>query len=209
MNQKSNLLTEKWIEEKIKREFLTKPIKRLAHEIGRSQVFVRTRMKRWGLVVPQHILANRRKDSMFKKGNISHNKGKKQDEYMSKEGIVRCSGTRFKKGNLPHNTKPSDGEITIRTDTKSKRQYKYIRLGLSNWYPYHQYLWEAQHGKISPGYCLWFRDGNSLNCTLENMELISRKEQMTRNTIQRYPEEVKTAIRRISKLKKLIRENEK
>ena len=39
----------------------------------------------------------------FVKGQISWNKGKKWDDYMSKEGQANSRKTTFKKGNIPPN----------------------------------------------------------------------------------------------------------
>lgn len=137
----------------------------------------------------------------FGKGHEPANKGKQ----MSAEVYEKAKHTFFKKGFVPHNTAEADGAITIRNETKSNRSYKYIRLSLGNWFPYHQYLWEKQNGKQPKGHCLWFKDGNTMNCELDNLELISREENMLRNTIQRFPPEVKEVIRLNNKLKRIIK----
>lgn len=74
---------------------------------------------------------NRGIEYRFKKGSIPVNKGRKQEEFMSKEQIEKTKATRFKKGNAPHNTK-FDGCISIRTD-KCGRKYFWIRTGLAKW----------------------------------------------------------------------------
>lgn len=53
-----------------------------------------------------------------------------------------------------------------------------------------------------------FRDRNPQNVVIENLELISRQEGMKRNSIQNYPKEVKSTIRLLSKLKKIINEKQ-
>lgn len=112
----------------------------------------------------------------FKKGHIPANKGRKQKEYMSKEAIERTKATRFKKGQLPKNTL-HDYAITERKD-KNGRIYKYIRIGLAKWVPYHRYLWEQHNGPIPKGHNIQFRDGNTLNCEIDNLYMISRSKQM-------------------------------
>lgn len=134
----------------------------------------------------------------FKKGDKPWNFGTK--------GLTGANKTSFKKGNIPHNTR-SDGEISIRPD-KSGRNYKYIRVCLGKWELYHRYLWEQNNGKIPKGYIVAFKDGDSMNCVIENLELISREQNMARNTIHHYPNEVKSVIRKISKLKKTIKNAE-
>lgn len=144
----------------------------------------------------------------FKKGHVPFNKGKKQSEYMSDEQIKKCSATQFKKGNLPHNTK-RDHIISLRTDSSANKKYYHIRLGKAKWIAYHTYLWEQANGKLPENHIVIFKDNNPMNCVLENLEAISRSENMKRNTIHRYPEEIKEVIRLQSKLTKTIIINEK
>lgn len=118
---------------------------------------------------------------LIKKGNIPMNKGKKQSEYMSPEMIERTKATRFKKGDLPRNTL-YDGAITIRKHKKTGIPYKYIRIGLAKWVSYHRYLWEQAYGKIPKGTNIQFKDGNTLNCVLENLYAVTRNNQMLDNS---------------------------
>lgn len=113
----------------------------------------------------------------YQKGQSPANKGKKQKEYMSPEAIERTKASRFQKGHLPKNTL-HDHAITIRIDSKGN-SYKWIRIGLAKWVPYHRYLWEQHNGPIPKGYNIQFRDGNTLNCEdINNLYMISRGEQM-------------------------------
>jgi hypothetical protein len=125
----------------------------------------------------------------FPKGNVPHNKGKKQTEYMTAEQIERSKHTRFKKGGLPGNTL-HDGAITIRYHKKYGQYYKWIRIGLAKWVAYHRYLWEQAHGPIPAGHNIQFRDGDTLNCDLSNLYTISRADQMKNENSYhaRYPE---------------------
>jgi hypothetical protein len=43
-----------------------------------------------------------------------------------------------------------------------------------------------------------------MNCVLENLELISDKDLMKKNTIQRFPEELVNTIKLVNKLKRKI-----
>ncbi len=117
------------------------------------------------------------KSHRYQKGQTPVNKGKKQTEYMSQEAIERTKATRFRKGQLPKNTL-HDHAVTIRVDSKGN-SYKWIRLELAKWVPYHRYLWEQHNGPIPKGYNIQFRDGNTLNCEdINNLYMISRGEQM-------------------------------
>lgn len=107
----------------------------------------------------------------FKKGHEPWNKGKK--------GIHLSPSTQFKKGNEPHNTK-HDGAITIRKDN-SGTTYKYIRLAKSKWELLHRHLWKQEYGDIPKSHIVTFKDGDTMNCELSNLQLISRAENVVRN----------------------------
>lgn len=134
----------------------------------------------------------------FKKGSIPHNKGKK----MTPEVYQKVSNTFFKKGQKPINRK-EDNAISIRTDTTGIG-YKYIKLADSKWELYHRYIWKQHYGSIAYGYIVVFKDKNSMNCTIENLELITYKENMERNTIQRYPAPLREVMKLTNKLIKKI-----
>jgi len=79
-------------------------------------------------------------ETQFKKGQVPFSKGKKQTDFMSKEGIERTVATRFKKGQASFNVK-HDGAISIRADKRGVK-YKHIRIGLSKWEPLHRHVWK-------------------------------------------------------------------
>lgn len=183
----------------------TSSIKKIAAELHRSGGYVSERAKELGL---SSLIESNAINSRLKPGTVPPNKGKKQVEYMSKEAIERTKATRFKKGQKPANTKPRDGVITIRQDHKDRngKQYKWIRVALGKWVPYHQHRWEQKNGKLPNGMCLWFKDGNTMNCSLRNLELITRAENLRRNRVNFLilPPEVRTASTLIKKLNKKI-----
>lgn len=191
----------------IKKDYLQVPVKQLARTIGKSQTFLKTRLRQLGLAIPREIIDMRKYDSQIKKGNTPLNKGKK----MPPEVYEKTKATMYKKGHQPHNTREKDGVITVRRDTTSKRQYKYIRISLGKWVPLHQHNWVKKNGAYNTRkYCLWFKDGNSLNCKPNNLELITRKENRYRNKTKfhHYPEDLQKQIKAINKLKKTIKECE-
>lgn len=153
--------------------------------------------------LPKDNMMESGKQFRFQKGHTPSNKGKKWDEYVSKESQKQIRKTTFKKGGTPPNTL-HDGAITVRTDTKTQRSYKHIRIGLSKWKMLHVYNWEKVHGKVPKDYIVVFKTSSTENCEVENLELITRAENMIRNTIHRYPEEIKSTIKLLSKLKKKI-----
>jgi hypothetical protein len=131
--------------------------------------------------------------NQFRKGMEPKNKGKKIEEYMSSAGIEASKKTRFKKGGLPHNTL-EDGIITTRKDKYGKPQ-KFIRLALGKWLHLKNYVWQEAKGEIPKGMCVRFKDGNSLNVELDNLELIDRRKNMELNSIKRYPAELRDLMR--------------
>lgn len=129
----------------------------------------------------------------FQKGHCTWNKGKP----FAAGG--RSAETQFASGRLPHN------HVPIGTEVMATDGYLKIKVAEPNtWEWTHRRNWEAVHGPIAAGLLLIFRDGNHNNCNVENLELITRGELMRRNTIHRYPEELKTTIRQLGKLKRAI-----
>lgn len=61
--------------------------------------------------------------------------------------------------------------------------------------PKHRWLWEQAHGAIPKGYNVQFKDGDTLNCVLDNLYLISRKKQLRKN-YDDLPAERKAEIRK-------------
>ena len=60
------------------------------------------------------------------------------------------------------------------------------------------------NGQVPDGYNIIFRDGNTLNCVLENLECISDSELMRRNTIHNLPVEVQELIHLKAQLTRAI-----
>ena len=134
----------------------------------------------------------------FKKGNISHNKGVK----MPDEVYNKVKPTMFKAGAQPHNTLPI-GSIRIQ-EKRGDIPYQFIKLSNQNWQPLHRYYWEQVNGKIAKGMVLRFKDGNSMNCELNNLELLTQQQNMMLNTMHKYPAEIKEVLKLRNKLNKLI-----
>lgn len=137
----------------------------------------------------------------FKKGHATHNKGRE----MPPEVYAKVQVSMFKRGNLPHNT-ATEGDGAIR----KRQDYWYIRLALGKWRQLHTWTWEQANRPIDPKTeMIRFRDGNRDNCSLENLYLITRSENMRLNTIHNWPPDIKDAMRALGRLKKAIQEHEK
>ena len=141
------------------------------------------------------------KRSRFTKGHTPVNKGKK----MSQEIYDKCKHTMWKAGHRPHNWKP-DGSIVERND-KTGKNYLYYKVKDSQWILYHNKIWSDHHGKIPAKHIVTFKDGNTFNCDISNLELMSMADNARRNTIHRFPEDVQQVIRLKAKLTKKIKEH--
>jgi HNH endonuclease len=139
------------------------------------------------------------KRHQYAKGHTPHNKGKKVSE-ITKQLLLK---TTFKKGNKPHNAY-DDWQEVIRKDSGGK-SYILIKVpGYKKLKHKHVYIWQQANGPVAKGYNIVFKDGNQMNCQLNNLECISNAELMQRNTIQRFPPELQTTIRLVKKLKRTI-----
>jgi predicted transcriptional regulator len=199
-------------DEIIKSDYLITPVKALATKIGRSQTFVKTRLEKLGLEIPSEIIEQRKLDSRKKKGCIPLNKGLKQTEYMSQEQIQKTIATRFKKGQIHHNAVGfKDGDIVTRHSHKDRNQppYKWIRLGKGKWEMYHVNIWKEFNGPVPDGHIIVFKDKNTMNTTIDNLECITKAENMIRNTLHRYPEEIKKSIQTLAIITRKINRHEK
>jgi hypothetical protein len=127
----------------------------------------------------------------YKKGQPAWNKG----QYMRMH-----PATEFKKGQMPHNYKPVGSERITKDGYKERKV-----ADPKKWKGVHIIVWEEHNGPVPPKHKVVFKTSDRLNCDITNLEMISYKEAMLRNTIQRYPQEIVQAIKTISKLKKTIR----
>src|SRR3989304_3434588 len=86
-------------------------------------------------------------------------------------------------------------------------QKKYTNTGYAprDWVGEHILLWRKAHGRVLRGKCVVFKDGDKQNITLGNLELISRRQLMARNTIHHLPPELKSVIRAKASLTRTIR----
>ena len=137
--------------------------------------------------------------SRFKPGNISHNKGQK----MSKELYERVKVSMFKKGNEPHNMKYDGHE---RLDPKDG--YIYIRISKGKYVLKHRLIWEQHNGPIPKGNIIIFKDKNKYNLNIDNLQMITKRENMQRNTVTKYPLELQQLIKLNNKLKTTLHEKQ-
>lgn len=111
-------------------------------------------------------------DGRFKKGQTSHNKGKK----MPHEVYEKAKKTMFKKGGIPSNHKQIGSE-RINVDG-----YVEIKVAEPNiWKLKHRVVWEKHYGKVPADSAVLILDRNKTNCDISNLKLIKRKELLVMN----------------------------
>ncbi len=147
----------------------------LVIKLGAAESTIRSAMRKYGIKLSEEVYKERKRKTYFPKGHIPANKGKK----MPNELKERVKHTFFQKGHEPSNTL-YNGAISARRDSKG-RWYKHIRIAKGKWVLYHRYLWEKAFGKIPPKYLVAFKNGNSLDVRLENLEIITMQENSRRN----------------------------
>ncbi len=129
----------------------------------------------------------------FQKGKKSWNAGMKGLQIGGAE-------TQFKRGNKPCNYLPI-GSVITRTDG-----YSQTKIGDPNvWKLTHRLAWE-QAGNELPvhPYVLRFKDGNKLNCAIDNLEISTKAAMMAANTVHTLPESLRKAIQLNGVLKRKI-----
>ena len=141
----------------------------------RSMKAVRAKGKKMGLSKMHSIKGH------FTKGHEPWNKGKAVGNHSGNKS------TQFKKGHLPKCHQPVG---SIKTRTRSNRftssgepvKYLWIKIAEPNkWQMLHIYNWLQHHGEIPAGKILVFKDKDTTNCSINNIEAITRAENMIRN----------------------------
>lgn len=129
----------------------------------------------------------------FSKGHVPENKGLRRRGYSLAHG--RMSETTFKKGQLPHTWMPVGS-------TRLVGCYLYRKVTdirnvpwTSNWVAEHIRLWEEVNGPLNRHtHTLRFKDGDRTHVSLDNLELITRADNMRRNTIHNLPQPLRQVI---------------
>lgn len=151
------------------------------------------------LIIPPELALQRQLDSRIKPGTIPPNKGKK----LSPELYEKVSLTMFKKGNLPRNTK-YDGYLSKRHHKRDGKDYMFIRIAQGKFELLHRKIWMDANGPIPEGMQISFKNGDTLDCRLENLELITMAENMKRNSLHNYPVDIRDTLILIGALNRQI-----
>lgn len=144
----------------------------------------------------------------FPKGHVPANKGLRRPGWSP----GRMKETQFKPGQKIYNQMAVGSERLI-DGCRWVKVAEVPRVAYTvNWKAVHVLEWERENGRPVPdGHCLWFRDRNRLNVSLDNLELITRAENLQRNarkSWRTYPPELRASIIQLGKLRRRIDEKQ-
>lgn len=119
--------------------------------------------------------------------------------------VEALRATMFQKGGIPKTAK-HNGAVSLRlVDAETNRREYWVRVSLSKWRRLADLVWEKHNNATIPqGHFVRFTDNNPLNCAPENLFLANRSDNMTLNSLVRYPNEVRELIRAKNALKRKI-----
>lgn len=134
----------------------------------------------------------------FKKGQVPANKGLRRPGYAP----GRMAETQFKKGGMTgaaaRNYRPIGSTRIVYGNLERKITDDTSIYPARRWRPVHRMVWEATHGPVPKGHIIVFKPGMHTTVeheiTLDRLECITRKENMRRNTLHRYPKELASLI---------------
>lgn len=197
----------------------------IARQLGVSVPAVYSRAYKFGLRKPAEWAAQctrlawaegrheKSRARHFKPGQVPANKGRPMAEWMPAQSAARCQRTQFQPGKMTgaaqYNYRPV-GSLRINRDGLLERKVTDDHpVPARRWVGVHRLVWEAANGPAPAGHVVVFRQGRRTavesEITLDRLELISRRENMRRNSRHtNYPPEVNRLIELSGALKRKI-----
>lgn len=138
----------------------------------------------------------------YPKGHVPANKGLRRPGYAP----GRMASTQFRKGQAPRNTMPlwsfrmCDGYLMLKTGKPGPKP-------TSGWEYVHKLIWEHWNGPL-PDWRkarIWWKDGDHLNNSLSNLELVAGADHVARTTVHNLPKELAQVIQLRGALNRRIR----
>lgn len=187
--------------------YATKSAAECAERLGRTVSSVQQRVHVLGLSKSPEWVAERTRQRWAEGRHEKSLEGLKRGHGWNK-GIKgstglhpNCRKAQFRKGHLSGaaaaNRQPI-GALRIADGQLQRKMHDGLPY-MSRWVAVQRVVWEAAHGPIPSGHVVVFRDGRvrteESEITLDKLELISRGENMRRNSYHtRYPKEVAQLI---------------
>lgn len=139
------------------------------------------------------------KASRYKKGSIPANKGRKMPYN------ANSARTQFKTGGTLHNMLPVGTIVKTSDGYLAKKVSEFSHGGFKrNWRFLHRIVWEEHNGPIPAGYSVIFKDRNPFNCSIENLQIVSRAELGRKNMTENVPPELKSVRQLIGAITRQI-----
>jgi hypothetical protein len=204
----------------LRERYPNEPTKALAAELRRTVSSVYARAEKLHLNKSAEYLASRdacrlrRGDNVgakyrFGKGHVPANKGLRRPGWSP----GRMRETQFKKGQL-------NGVAAMRFmptgSTRILDGYVYRKVSdtpnvpwTRNWQLEHRRVWEEANGPIPRRHALVFINGDRTDIGLWNLECVSRRELMARNTVHNLPKELVSTIQLLGCLNRQINKRER
>jgi len=133
----------------------------------------------------------------FEKGHLPWNTGTK--------GLTGANSGSFNSGHTGMRTKPighericsKNGFILIKIEEKNPHTGCFTRYKAK-----HRVVWEAEHGPVPPKHVVSFKDGDVLNCSPNNLMLLSMAENLylNRHGYSDLPDELRPSMLGLAKL---------
>lgn len=199
-------------EDKLLRElYPDNPTDAIAHRFGRSASAVYGHANTMGIHKSEAYLQEKRAEEgerlktvgvagRYGSGHVPFNKGLRRPGWSP----GRMRETWFKKGQRAGAAQRKwvpVGTVKVNTDGYLRRKIADQPEAIAgkgssstNWEFIHRRVWEDAHGPIPKGHRIWWKDGDHMNCGLDNLELLGPKEHMGRTTIHNLPSPLKTVI---------------
>ena len=183
----------------IRRRYPSERTADLARDLGRTPLSVYQRAAKLGLRKSAAFFAGpdsgrtgdgRGLSTRFQRGQQSWNKG----VHYTAGG--RSAETRFKPGSRPKTWVPVGTEVVDQGGYRKRKVRDDAPKGFSryNWKFVHVLVWEEAHGPVPKGHAVVFRDGNREHIALDNLELVTRRALMGRNSVHNLPKELAQVV---------------
>lgn len=190
------------------------PTATLARQLGRSLSATYGRAEKLGLRKSAAYLASpdacrlRRGDGVgkrhrFPKGHVPANKGLRRPGWSP----GRMRETQFRKGERRGVAVKLYKPIGTERISKDGYLERKVNDGLplqARWRAVHLILWESVNGPLPRSHAIAFRNGDKTDIRLENLELITRRELLRRNSVHRYPKPIVEAIQLLGAVRRRI-----
>lgn len=188
---------------------------RIAQQLGRTLTATYGRAQKLGLEKSEAFLASpaacrlRRGDHVgaayrYAKGHVPANKGLRRPGFAA----GRMKETQFKRGQRSGQAARHWMPIGA---MRLMDGYRYTKVSdvpnvpyTVNWKPTHVLLWESTNGKVPPGHALKFVNGDRTDIRLDNLQLITRRQLMARNTVHNLPKPIAEAVQLLGVLRRKI-----